>query len=223
VWNDDPTRSAGGGGFSKVFPKPGYQSTVPGTKRGVPDVAGNGDPVTGYPVRVDGQNFVIGGTSAVAPLLSGLTLRLNQIAGRAVGDFNAFAYANPADFSDVTVGDNGAFSAAPGWDPTTGLGSPMGGKLLTVLTSAKAPGAATESTPAAGPPSAPAREQELQDAFGAFRAAVDNLYASLQAWAEGHQPGAPLPSLAALVREPTPNGLPSPRATTDTAVTETTA
>ena len=106
-----------------------------GAKRGVPDVAGNADPVTGYPVRVDGQNFVIGGTSAVAPLMSGLTLRLNQIAGHAVGDFNALAYAHAGDFSDVTVGNNGAFTAAPGWDPTTGLGSPVGAKVLAALTS----------------------------------------------------------------------------------------
>ena len=46
VWNDNPTKSAGGGGFSTFFGKPGYQTTVSGAKRGVPDVAGNADPVT---------------------------------------------------------------------------------------------------------------------------------------------------------------------------------
>ena len=224
VWNDDPTTSAGGGGFSMMFAKPGYQKTVPGTKRGVPDVAGNGDPVTGYPVRVDGQNFVLGGTSAVSPLLSGLTLRLNQIAGRSVGDFNAFAYANSAGFSDVTVGDNGNFSAAPGWDPTTGLGSPVGGKLLTALTSSTAGGKPAEPTSPVAQPSSPDREQELLAAFRSFRAAVDSLSAAMQVWAEGRTaPGAAQPSSAAVSTEPALNGLPSPRPTRDTAVTEPSA
>jgi kumamolisin len=219
VWNDDPTQSAGGGGFSKVFRKPHFQTTVQGAKRGVPDVAGNGDPVTGYPVRVDGQNFVIGGTSAVSPLMSGLTLRLNQIAGRSVGDFNAFAYANPADFSDVTVGNNGAFSAGPGWDPTTGLGSPVGAKLLATLTSSTPAGRAQDTTPAVAASSSPDREQELLDAFLSVRAAMDSLSAALQGWAGGRRK----PSDTPLVNEPVPDGVPSPRATTVTAVTEPSA
>jgi kumamolisin len=219
VWNDNPTRSATGGGFSTVFPKPGFQTTVPGAKRGVPDVAGNGDPVTGYPVRVDGQNFVIGGTSAVAPLMSGLTLRLNQIAGRSVGDFNGFAYANPADFSDVTVGNNGAFSAGPGWDPTTGLGSPVGAKLLATLTSSTPAGRAPDTTPAVAASSSPDKEQELLDAILSVRAAMDSLSAALQGW--GGEPQKP--SGTPLGQEPVPDGVPSPRATTDTAVTEPSA
>ncbi|MBV9890937.1 MAG: S8/S53 family peptidase, partial [Rhizobacter sp.] len=80
VWNDDPTKSATGGGVSAFFALPAYQKSanVPpvagGTQtgRGVPDVAGNADPNSGYRVRVDGQNLVIGGTSAVAPLWAGL-------------------------------------------------------------------------------------------------------------------------------------------------------
>ena len=36
--------------------------------RGVPDVAGDADPGTGYKVRVHGPARVVGGTSAVAPL-----------------------------------------------------------------------------------------------------------------------------------------------------------
>jgi len=218
-WNDNPTRSASGGGFSTVFPKPGFQTAVPGVKRGVPDVAGNGDPVTGYPVRVDGQNFVIGGTSAVAPLMSGLTLRLNQIAGRSVGDFNAFAYANPADFSDVTVGNNGAFSTGPGWDPTTGLGSPVGAKLLATFTSSTPAGRAPDTIPTVAASSSPDREQELLDAFLSVRAAMDSLSAALQGWAGELQK----PSDTPLVHEPMPDGLPSPRATTDKAVTEPSA
>jgi kumamolisin len=79
VWNDSTT-SAGGGGVSDVFALPLYQANanVPlalSSKfkgRGVPDVAANADPDTGYEVLVDGQKLVIGGTSAVAPLMAGL-------------------------------------------------------------------------------------------------------------------------------------------------------
>jgi kumamolisin len=224
VWNDNPTSSAGGGGFSTFFGKPSYQKTVSGSKRGVPDVAGNADPVTGYPVRVDGQNFVIGGTSAVAPLMSGLTLRLNQIAGHSVGDFNALAYANAGGFSDVTVGNNGAFKAAPGWDPTTGLGSPIGAKVLAALTSSTATGTGVTPTSAvmAAPssaPSSPMTDEGLLDAFRTFRAAVDGFWTALQGSADGRRlSGAPLP--ADVGADPTANGVPAPRANAQTAMTE---
>jgi kumamolisin len=219
VWNDNPTRSAGGGGFSAFFPRPSYQTTVSGAKRGVPDVAGNGDPVTGYPVRVDGQNFVIGGTSAVAPLMSGLTLRLNQIAGRSVGDFNALAYANSGDFSDVTVGNNGAFSAAPGWDPTTGLGSPVGRSLLTAVTSPATTGTGPFPISPVAPPSSPDSDEELLDAFRSFRTAVDDLWGVLQRWADGRQLSGGASRDADIGPEPGA-GVPPPRTTTDTPVTE---
>ncbi|MGZ4507223.1 MAG: S53 family peptidase [Blastococcus sp.] len=214
VWNDDPTTSAGGGGFSAFFAKPGYQTTVPGAKRGVPDVAGDADPVTGYPVRVDGQNFVIGGTSAVAPLMSGLTLRLNQIAGRSVGDFNALAYADAGNFSDVTVGNNGAFTAAPGWDPTTGLGSPIGAKVLTALTSSAVTTAGSALTPPVTAPSSspPMTDDALLDAFRSFRTAVDGLWTALQTWADGRQlSGAAVPSPSGGSPESPAAGVPSQR------------
>lgn len=222
VWNDNPTSSAGGGGFSTFFGKPGYQTTVSGAERGVPDVAGNADPVTGYPVRVDGQNFVIGGTSAVAPLMSGLTLRLNQLAGRAVGDFNAFAYAHAADFTDVTVGNNGAFTAGPGWDPTTGLGSPIGAKVLTALMSsaATASGAAPPSAVTA-PSSSPMTDEGLLEAFRSFGTAVDGLWTALQKWADGRRlSSSPLLSPVDVGPDAAAAGVPAPRANAQAAMTE---
>ena len=60
--------------------------------RGVPDVAGNADPQTGYRVRVDGQDQVIGGTNAVAPLGAGLIALCNQSLGKLVGLLNARLY-----------------------------------------------------------------------------------------------------------------------------------
>jgi kumamolisin len=147
VWNETASNEgAGGGGVSDVFPLPSYQANagVPAlaggsTGRGVPDVAGNADPVTGYLVVVDGQRQPIGGTSAVAPLWAGLIARLAQSAGKKFGLLQPMLYAGAAagvaapGFNDITEGTNGAYKAGPGWDPCTGLGSPNGGQLLTLL------------------------------------------------------------------------------------------
>jgi kumamolisin len=123
-----------------VFPLPSWQANagVPSADgaggRGVPDVAGDASPETGYQILVDGEQEVVGGTSAVAPLWAGLIAILNQQLGKNVGFLNPQLYASAeAPFFDVTSGNNGAFSAGPGWDPCTGLGSPDGAALLTVL------------------------------------------------------------------------------------------
>lgn len=144
VWNEQPQGGATGGGISDVFALPDYQKNaeIPPsandhkTRRGVPDVAGDADPQTGYEIFVDGQSSVFGGTSAVAPLMAGLTARLNQQAGKAVGLLNPVLYQQgeaAGVFHDVTQGNNGAYAAAAGWDACTGLGSPDGTKLLGVL------------------------------------------------------------------------------------------
>jgi kumamolisin len=145
VWNENPLSSATGGGVSDFFPVPTYQSAAgipvsanPGGHkgRGVPDVAGDADPATGYFVRVDGQEFVIGGTSAVAPLWAGLVALMNQKLGHRVGFLNPLIYGSlvgAAVFRDITVGNNGAYSAKPGWDACTGWGTPIGAKLLHAL------------------------------------------------------------------------------------------
>lgn len=140
VWNDGPN-SATGGGVSTVFPLPSYQKNIPvptstNPCRGVPDVAGDADPVTGYQVRVDGANYVFGGTSAVAPLWAGLIALMNQKLNKPVGFLNPLIYGSLAGkgvVNDVTSGSNGAFSAATGWDACTGWGSPVGDQLLAGL------------------------------------------------------------------------------------------
>jgi kumamolisin len=148
VWNDGPN-SATGGGFSGFFPTPKYQDGVisalgssvgklpPKPGRGVPDVAGDADPVTGYAVRVDGEDMVIGGTSAVAPLWAGLVALMNQKKTHPVGYLNPLLYAAPVMGSggirDVGTGNNGAWHARTGWDPCTGWGSPDGNRLLAAL------------------------------------------------------------------------------------------
>jgi kumamolisin len=136
VWND-PGGGASGGGYSALFPAPTWQAkAVQGGKRGVPDVSGDASPASGYAVRVDGQNTVFGGTSAVAPLWAGLTALMNQRLGRPLGFANPVLYgvnAASGAFTDITQGTNNGFNAAPGWDPCTGLGRPDGAKLLAAL------------------------------------------------------------------------------------------
>ena len=104
--------------------------------RGVPDVGGDADPATGYVVRVDGQEFVIGGTSAVAPLWAGLIALMNQKLGHPVGFLNPLIYGSlvgTGAFRDITSGNNGAYAAKNGWDACTGWGTPNGTKLLRAL------------------------------------------------------------------------------------------
>jgi kumamolisin len=154
VWNDQASGGgAGGGGVSAVFPLPTWQATagVPAsgvtkkkkktTKaaaaaggRGVPDVAGDASPESGYQILVDGEQEIVGGTSAVAPLWAGLIALLNQRLNRKVGYLNPQLYPlGEAPFFDITSGNNGAFAAHTGWDACTGLGSPNGQLLLSAL------------------------------------------------------------------------------------------
>jgi kumamolisin len=150
VWNDGAQGGASGGGYSTQFPRPAWQSAVvTQTNRGVPDVSGDADPESGYNVRVDGQDMVVGGTSAVAPLWAGLIAVLNQKLGRRLGFVNPMFYAmnQSAGFHDITQGNNGAFAARPGWDPCTGLGSPDGAGLLHALGGTS--GAAQKASPEA--------------------------------------------------------------------------
>ena len=142
VWNDEPGGGATGGGVSDVFLLPSWQNNanVPSsanprghTGRGVPDVCGDADPATGYDVRVDGRTAVFGGTSAVAPLWAGLIALVNQQLGVPIGYVNPLLYGkinNTGALRDITMGNNGAYSARQGWDACTGLGSPDGSKLL---------------------------------------------------------------------------------------------
>jgi kumamolisin len=143
VWNDGPGGGATGGGVSDTFGLPAWQAEagVPGRAgtgspgRGVPDVAGNADPETGYQVRVDGKAQVVGGTSAVAPLWAALICRLAQATGKSFGLIHPLLYAGvssgacPAGFRSITEGHNGAYQAGPGWDACTGLGVPDGTAL----------------------------------------------------------------------------------------------
>lgn len=169
VWNDTGCGGAGGGGVSNKFLRPDYQSglKIPvapnGTNgRGLPDVAGNADPATGYQIFLGGKPGVIGGTSAVAPLWAGLIARINQglvkARGKTIGFLNPLIYkssiANSPAFRDIVAGNNdltgtlnGIYSAGPGWDACSGLGSPIGVQLFTALAGGSTLAQASESSP----------------------------------------------------------------------------
>jgi len=145
VWNHGPGNGASGGGISETFPLPTYQASanVPVSVnpshfkgRGVPDISGDADPATGYQIRVDGRTAVFGGTSAVAPLWAALIALVNQQLGKPAGFVNTTLYGTAAKkaLRDIISGTNGAFTAGPGWDACTGLGSPDGQAVLTALT-----------------------------------------------------------------------------------------
>jgi hypothetical protein len=137
--------SGGGGGFSAVWPVPGYQAglqTRP-TGRSVPDVALNADPQTGYSIYSQGAWHVYGGTSTGAPLWAGFTALVNgqrAAAGQGpVGFLNPPLYqigasaAYPGDFHDIRTGDNLYYPARTGYDNATGLGTFVGDALLNTL------------------------------------------------------------------------------------------
>jgi kumamolisin len=128
---EDEAAAASGG-----LGQPADEAAAASGGRGVPDVAGNADPVTGYSIYADGKSQVVGGTSAVAPLWAALISRLAQATGTRFGLIQPALYAGVSPgvdapgFHDITSGNNGAYSAGPGWDACTGLGSPDGTALL---------------------------------------------------------------------------------------------
>lgn len=150
-WSDTNNNGASGGGISQVFAVPGYQKDLvlpvkPGDHpgRGVPDVALNADPDTGYAVVFQGNQTVVGGTSASAPVWAALCAILNQ--ARQAHGKGPIGYMNPhiydlgssPVFHDITIGNNSyngvnGYSCTPGWDAVTGWGSPDAGKLIAEL------------------------------------------------------------------------------------------
>jgi kumamolisin len=133
VWNNTPGQFNGqgtGGGYSMFFPTQPYQLNAPpapanapaGKGRMVPDVAGNADPNSGYITIVHGAQKVTGGTSAVAPLYAGLFAAL----GRKLGFVAPKIWQNQHAFNNITSGSNGVYSAGPGPNPCSGVGSPNG-------------------------------------------------------------------------------------------------
>ncbi|KAJ5471769.1 hypothetical protein N7530_009126 [Penicillium desertorum] len=137
--------------FDKALPSYPYYESVDNSSfgendgiynrigRAYPDVAAVGDKVVIYN---RGMAVSIGGTSASAPVFAAILTRINEerlAAGKpTVGFVNPVLYAHPEAFFDVTTGSNpgcntDGFSAAKGWDPVTGLGTPNYPELLRVF------------------------------------------------------------------------------------------
>jgi kumamolisin len=140
VWNDNPGQTDGegtGGGYSTIFPVQAFQIGAPpapagstaGTGRMVPDVCADADPNTGYEIVVHGTQAVVGGTSAVAPLFAGLFAAF----GTKLGFVTPTLWQNQGAFNDITVGGNGFYNAAPGPDPCSGIGSPIGSSIAALF------------------------------------------------------------------------------------------
>jgi kumamolisin len=148
VWRDSPGDFGTGGGVSEKFARPDWQSAVSVPPRadgklgrGIPDVVASADPNLPVPIIVHGVNIAIGGTGATVPIWAGLIAVINQALGYNVGYLNPRLYREmgPAGlFRTITSGDNTVagvkgYTAAPGWSPVGGWGSPDGIKLLTWL------------------------------------------------------------------------------------------
>jgi subtilase family serine protease len=146
---------ASGGGFSHLFSRPSYQNGVVGVGayRGVPDVAADANPHTGFPVVTANAGRVYasghGGTSASTPLWAGIIALADQYAKRHLGFVNPAVYqiarspeyrrafhditAGPANTAEFPNGTITGYRAGPGWDPVTGWGSPNAGVLVPLL------------------------------------------------------------------------------------------
>ncbi len=158
VWNEPKFSAATGGGYSTLYNEPFYQlPVVRGGKRGVPDVAYNaaidGGVLVVWSSSGQGANlvFCFGGTSAGSPQWAALLSIVDQEANYDVGFINQGLYRigltrneYKTSFHDITSGNNSdygitGYNAGPGWDPTTGWGSPDGEYLVRNLLKSVSP------------------------------------------------------------------------------------
>lgn len=139
--NQSGTSYGSGGGYSDYFGAPYWQSSsgVNTTARGVPDVAADANKETGVLLIADGKTFVAGGTSLATPIWAGIVSRIDQKLGYSVGYLNPIlyqVYRSPlyrTAFNEVTSGGNGYYHAGPGWNPVTGIGTPIVGGLISAV------------------------------------------------------------------------------------------
>jgi subtilase family serine protease len=132
--------SGSGGGVSVLFKEPSYQQGVAGTistGRNVPDISLPADVEDAYYFG-GGWSGPIGGTSWAAPAFNAMLVEIVQARGSRAGFVNPNLYTaastfGSAVFTDITSGNNGHYSAGPGYDQVTGLGAPVGTGLVTHL------------------------------------------------------------------------------------------
>lgn len=141
------TNQGGSGGGYAPFPKPWWQAgegvSASISHRGVPDVSADAaNPVVVY---YHTTAISVGGTSLSSPLWAGFTALADQLGHTSLGSLNPQLYSLLRSSSyrevihDITSGNNGAYSAVPGWDPVTGIGSPNVGRLAPLLVQSSPP------------------------------------------------------------------------------------
>ena len=158
-WEAPLEEAGGGGGLSVAFGRPSYQAgsdvdnQYSNGMRQVPDVSADADILTGYSIYDSASGHCRGGscwqiyagTSAAAPLWAALIALADQ--QRAAHGKPALGFLNPAlyqlgsrasgsgasPYHDVTIGGNLYYPATPGWDYSTGWGTPDAARLVADL------------------------------------------------------------------------------------------
>ncbi|HEY0410286.1 MAG TPA: S53 family peptidase, partial [Candidatus Dormibacteraeota bacterium] len=128
----------GGGGIASTEEQPAHQVGAGGSlvagHRGTPDVSLDADPDTGYSIIENGRPVMVGGTSAGAPAWLGIWARAQAAHGGRLGFAAPLLYRLPGGvFHDVVAGFQGLWPATPGWDYTTGRGTPDIAALIAAL------------------------------------------------------------------------------------------
>jgi len=131
VWYNSSSEGTGGG-YSSFFSAPSFQisaltgSSLATSHRAVPDVAGNADPNSGWLIYIKGELYIVGGTSAVAPMWTALWTLTTEATGRTFAGPLLYNLRGTSSFNDNIPGNNGAYSFVPKYDLCTGLGTPNG-------------------------------------------------------------------------------------------------
>ncbi|MEO6914080.1 MAG: hypothetical protein ABI182_08690, partial [Candidatus Baltobacteraceae bacterium] len=127
-----------GGGYSTIFALPSYQQGIAGVNtagRNNPDISLPGVGVTVY---ANGAPEQVDGTSWSSPEFTAFMAEANQVHSTHLGFVNPALYSvfkanSYTDYTDVTSGNNGAYSAVTGYDLVTGIGAPKGWALANAL------------------------------------------------------------------------------------------
>lgn len=131
--------SFGGGGVSQINPEPDWQKNTSGasaTGRNIPDLSFPGDPtLSSLATFQNGATAAGGGTSLASPLFVALQIEIDEVQQARNGWVNPRLYAISAAepnyaFRDVVAGTNTRYTAAPGYDNVTGIGTPLGWLLV---------------------------------------------------------------------------------------------
>jgi subtilase family serine protease len=131
TWSSETVWVDSGGSQSTFEPKPSWQTAWTGARRGVADVAFDGDPNSGAKIIVNGASTQVGGTSLSSPLFVGAWTRVIAAKGTAVGFAGPLIYQLPTGtFHDIVSGNNGGSTAAAGYDLASGRGSMIISSLL---------------------------------------------------------------------------------------------